>query len=150
MRRGLGWQLLEHPAHQGIQNWVRDLNRTYCAEPAMHQLDFSSEGFEWVDFHDADSSVIAFLRKSSTGDVSYWGWQTSPRCQGWVIGSAIPASGHWRELLNSDSKIYGGSGYGNFGGLDAAPVPSHGRNFSLSLTLPPLGIVYLKSEKADE
>ncbi len=148
--RSIGWQLLDYPTHQGIQNWVRDLNRMYCGEPAMHQLDFSPEGFEWIDFHDADSCVIAFLRKSSTGDgliLAAANFTPVPRV-GYRFG--VPVSGRWRELLNSDAKIYGGSGYGNLGGLDTAPVPSHGRNFSVSLTLPPLGIVFLKNEKAGE
>ncbi|MDR3569931.1 MAG: 1,4-alpha-glucan branching protein GlgB [Syntrophobacteraceae bacterium] len=145
--RSIAWRLLDNPAHQGIKNWVRDLNRMYCGEPAMHQRDFSPEGFEWVDFRDAETSVIAFLRKSATGGDLILGaanFTPVPRV-GYRFG--VPAPGRWRELLNSDSRIYGGSGYGNFGGLDAAPVPSHGRDFSLSLTLPPLGIVFFKSEK---
>ncbi|MDR3554587.1 MAG: 1,4-alpha-glucan branching protein GlgB [Syntrophobacteraceae bacterium] len=144
--RSLGWQLLEQPAHRGIQNWVRDLNRMYSDEPAMHQLDFSPQGFEWIDFRDADASIIAFLRKSSTGDgliLAAANFTPVPRV-GYRFG--VPAPGRWREILNSDAKMYGGSGYGNFGGLDAAPVPSHGHNFSVTLTLPPLGIVFFKNE----
>ncbi len=148
--RGLCWPLLENPAHRGIQNWVRDLNRTYCREPAMHQLDFSPEGFEWVDFRDADSSVIAFLRKPSTSGAGLIfaaaNFTPVPRV-GYRFG--VPAPGHWSEILNSDAKDYGGSGYGNFGGLEAAPVPSHGHPFSLSLTLPPLGMVFFKNENRD-
>ncbi len=148
--RSLAWQLLDHPSHRGVQSWVRDLNRLYRLEPAMHRLDFSSEGFEWVDFHDSDSSVIAFLRKSASGEATIFvaaNFTPVPRL-GYRFG--VPAPGRWRELLNSDAKVYGGSGYGNFGGIDAEPVPSHGRNFSLSLTLPPLGMVFLKNEKTGE
>jgi 1,4-alpha-glucan branching enzyme len=144
--RSIAWGLLDNPAHRGIQNWVRDLNRMYCAEPAMHQLDFSPQGFEWVDFRDADASVIAFLRKSAAGKSLILGaanFTPVPRV-GYRFG--VPAPGRWRELLNSDAKAYGGSGYGNFGGLDTAPVRSHGRDCSLSLTLPPLGIVFCKHE----
>jgi 1,4-alpha-glucan branching enzyme len=144
--QGLAWDLLEHPAHQGVQQWVQDLNRLYREEPAMHQLDFSGEGFEWIDFRDADSSVIAFLRKPATGNdfiMIAANFTPAPRTD---YRFGVPRAGCWRELLNSDSKTYGGSGYGNFGGMDAVPIPSHGHNYSLSLVLPPLGIVFLKSE----
>ncbi|HIJ69383.1 MAG TPA: 1,4-alpha-glucan branching protein GlgB, partial [Deltaproteobacteria bacterium] len=144
--QGLAWDLLEHPAHQGVQQWVQDLNRLYREEPAMHQLDFSGEGFEWIDFRDADSSVIAFLRKPATGNdfiMIAANFTPAPRTD---YRFGVPRAGCWRELLNSDSKTYGGSGYGNFGGMEAVPIPSHGHNYSLSLVLPPLGIVFLKSE----
>ncbi len=144
--KSLAWDLLEYPAHQGVQQWVQDLNRLYREEPAMHQLDFSGAGFEWIDFRDADSSVIAFLRKPATGDdliMIAANFTPAPRTD---YRFGVPRAGCWRELLNSDSKVYGGSGYGNFGGLDAVPIPSHGHNYSLSLVLPPLGIVFLKSE----
>ena len=144
--KSLSWELLDHNTHLGIKNWVRDLNRIYCGERALHELDFSPEGFEWIDFRDADSSVIAFLRKSSTGEgiiMAAANFTPAPRV-GYRFG--VPAPGRWREILNSDARVYGGSGYGNFGGVDAAPVPSHGRDFSISLTLPPLGIVFLKNE----
>jgi len=144
--QSLAWDLLEYPAHLGVQQWVRDLNRLYREEPAMHQLDFSGAGFEWIDFRDADSSVIAFLRKPATGGdliMIAANFTPAPRTD---YRFGVPRAGCWRELLNSDSKIYGGSGYGNFGGIDAVPIPSHGHNYSLSLVLPPLGIVFLKSE----
>jgi 1,4-alpha-glucan branching enzyme len=142
----LGWDLLDHPAHQGVQKWVQDLNRLYREEPAMHQLDFSGAGFEWIDFRDADSSVIAFLRKPATGgDLIMIAANATPVPRtNYRFG--VPRAGCWRELLNSDSKTYGGSGYGNFGGMDAVPIPSHGHNYSLSLILPPLGIVFLKND----
>jgi len=142
----LGWDLLDHPAHQGVQKWVQDLNRFYREEPAMHQLDFSGEGFEWIDFRDADSSIVAFLRKPATGgDLIMIAANCTPVPRtNYRFG--VPRAGCWRELLNSDSKTYGGSGYGNFGGIDAVPVPSHGHKYSLSLILPPLGIVFLKSD----
>ena len=144
--KSLAWDLLEYPAHQGVQQWVQDLNRLYREEPAMHQLDFSGAGFEWIDFRDADSSVIAFLRKPATGDdliMIAANFTPVPRTN---YRFGVPRAGCWREILNSDSKVYGGSGYGNFGGIDAVPIPSHGHNYSLSLVLPPLGIVFLKSE----
>ncbi|MGA2228524.1 MAG: alpha amylase C-terminal domain-containing protein, partial [Syntrophobacteraceae bacterium] len=144
------WDLLDHPAHQGIQKWVQDLNRLHREEPALHELDFSGEGFEWIDFRDADSSVLAFLRKpATTGEIIMVAANFTPVPRtNYRFG--VPRAGYWRELLCSDSKIYGGSGYGNLGGVDAVPVPSHGHNYSLSLVLPPLGIVFLKSEAPAE
>ncbi|MGO9020488.1 MAG: 1,4-alpha-glucan branching protein GlgB [Syntrophobacteraceae bacterium] len=144
--QSIAWDLLENPAHQGVQKWVQDLNRLYRDEPAMHQVDFSGAGFEWIDFRDADSSAVAFLRKPETGEdliMIAANFTPVPRTN---YRFGVPRAGHWREILNSDSKIYGGAGYGNLGGIDAVPVPSHGRNCSLSLNLPPLGIVFLKSE----
>ncbi len=144
--QSLDWDLLDHPAHQGVQKWVQDLNRLHREEPAMHELDFSGEGFEWIDFRDADSSVLAFLRKSATtGEIIMIAANFTPVPRtNYRFG--VPRAGYWRELLSSDAKIYGGSGYGNLGGMDAVPVPNHGHNYSLSLVLPPLGIVFLKCE----
>jgi 1,4-alpha-glucan branching enzyme len=146
--QSLAWHLLEHPEHQGVQTWVRDLNRFYRQEPALHQLDFSDAGFEWIDFRDADSSIIAFVRKAATTeDIIMVAANLTPVPRtSYRFG--VPRAGYWREILNSDAKIYGGSGYGNFGGMDALPVPSHGRDQSISLVLPPLGIVFLKNEAA--
>jgi len=144
--KSLDWNLLEYPPHQGMQQWVRDLNRFYRGEPAMHQVDFENQGFEWIDFRDADSSVLSWLRKGrSTKDivVAAANFTPVPR-EGYLTG--VPRGGFWREMLNSDSEIYGGGGLGNAGGLEAAPVPCHGRPWSLSLVLPPMGIVFLKSE----
>jgi len=142
----LDWHLLEYPLHQGIRNWVRDLNHLYKYEPALHELDFGLEGFEWIDCHDWEGSIISFLRKGKkTGDLFLvvCNFTPVPR-QNYRIG--IPQGGFWREVLNSDARTYGGSGYGNLGGLEASPVPSHGKFHSLSLTLPPLGIVFFKNE----
>jgi 1,4-alpha-glucan branching enzyme len=148
--KSLDWHLLECPSHQGIQQWVRDLNNFYRSEPAMHELDFSGLGFEWVDFHDADSSIIAFLRKAeTTNDLILVAANCTPVPRpSYRFG--VPRGGFWKEMLNSDSKIYGGSGYGNFGGVEAVPVRSHGRDHSVSLVLPPLGLVFLKSEMPGE
>ncbi len=144
--KSLDWNLLEFPPHQGIQRWVQDLNRLYRDEPAMHELDFSGQGYEWIDFRDADSSVIAFVRKAeSTDDLILVAANATPVPRlNYRFG--VPRAGHWKEMLNSDSKIYGGSGHGNFGGVETVPIPSHGRYDSLSLVLPPLGIVFLKNE----
>jgi 1,4-alpha-glucan branching enzyme len=140
----LDWHLLAYEPHRGVRNWVRDLNRLYRAEPALHELDFVPEGFEWVDFSDAQAGVISFLRKGkSAGDAILVACNMTPVTRlNYRIG--VPAEGYWRELLNSDAPAYGGSGQGNFGGADSSPVPWHAGNDSLSLTIPPLGILLMK------
>lgn len=148
--KSVDWHLLESPLNQGILSWVRDLNGFYRNEPALHELDFSGNGFEWIDFHDAESSVISFLRKGETTDdliMVAANLTPIPRLN---YRFGVPRAGHWKEMLNSDAKIYGGSGHGNFGGVDSVPIPCHGRFDSVSLVLPPLGIVFLKSEAPKE
>jgi len=142
----LHWHLLQYPFHQGLQKWVKDLNRLYREESSLHTLDFEREGFEWIDFHDADTGVVSFLRKGRPEAIAVLvvcNLTPVPR-HGYRIG--VPVGGRWRELLNSDAELYGGSGQGNFGGVGAEPIPTHGRPFSLSLTLPPLGILFLKPD----
>ena len=139
----LDWHLLDMPSHQGVQRWVCDLNRAYRAEAPLHVADCSAEGFEWIEPGDAGFSVISFLRRAPGGDsiVVACNFTPVPR-QNYRIG--VPLGGHWAELLNSDALYYGGSGQGNLGGIDAAPVASHGRFHSINVTLPPLGIVVFK------
>lgn len=142
---GLEWHVLEYPFHRGVQRWVKDLNHFYRSEPAMHEMDFSPEGFEWIDFHDWENSIVSFIRKSKDMDdvvLIICNLTPVPRYN-YRVG--VPQGGFWKEMLNSDAKIYEGSGHGNFGGVEAAPLPIHGRYHSLSLTLPPLGIVFLKN-----
>ncbi len=140
----LDWHLGQYGPHQGIQRWLRELNHLYRAEPALHQVDFGNEGFEWVDFHDWESSVISFLRKSHSGEVVLvvLNFTPVPRTN-YRVG--VPRGGWWRELLNSDAPEYGGSGLGNFGGVEASPVPAQGHYHSLTLTLPPLGVLFFKA-----
>jgi 1,4-alpha-glucan branching enzyme len=142
----LEWDLLAYAPHQGIQRWVRDLNRLYASEKALYQWDCEPAGFEWVDAGDAESSVISWIRKAP-GDEStilvVCNFTPVPRT-GYRLG--VPRGGMWREALNSDAAEYGGSGEGNAGGFAAEPVPSHGRPFSLNLTLPPLAICFFKNE----
>ncbi len=140
----LEWHVLRYPLHAGVQRWVRDLNRCYRDTPALHELDFSPEGFEWLDCNDAEASVIAFLRKPRSR-----GGETLVVCnftpvvrENYRVG--VPHGGLWRERLNSDAKEYGGSGQGNLGAVEAAPLASHGRFHSLSLKLPPLAVLYLQ------
>jgi 1,4-alpha-glucan branching enzyme len=142
----LDWHLLQYPLHQGVQKWVRDLNLCYRAEPAIYELDFGQEGFEWVDFRDWEESIISFLRRGRGADDIFLvvcNFTPVPR-RNYRVG--VPRGGFWKEVLNSDAGIYGGSGHGNFGGVEATPVPAHGKYHSLSLTLPPLGVLFLKSE----
>lgn len=142
----LEWDVLRYPFHRGLQRWVSDLNHRYRIEPVLYELDFNREGFEWIDFHDWENSVISFIRKGKTTNeviLVVANFTPLPRYD-YRLG--VPRSGFWREILNSDAEIYGGSGQGNLGGLDTTPILSHGRPHSLSLTLPPLGIIFLKGE----
>jgi len=144
--KSLDWHLLNYEPHQGVKRWVQDLNRVYRREPALYEQDFTPAGFEWIDCHDMDNSVISFLRKASNpDDVLLIVANFTPVVRlNYRVG--VPRGGFWKEILNSDATCYWGSGQGNLGGLDAVPVPSHGRPYSLSLTLPPLGIVFFKPE----
>ncbi len=142
--QSLEWHLLQYLPHQGLQRWVRDLNAFYRSQPALYEKDFTPEGFEWIDFKDADNSVISYLRKGVNPDdpvLVVCNFTPVPR-QGYRIG--VPREGFWREMLNSDAGEYGGSGWGNFGGIPADPIPSHGRLHSLSVSIPPLSIMIFK------
>jgi len=143
----LEWHLLQYAPHIGLQRWVQDLNRLYRGERALHELDCSPAGFEWIDCTDADSSTLSFIRTGqSTDDIVLIACNFTPVPRlNYRVGA--PKAGTWSEVLNSDAETYGGSGYGNMGGVEAAPVPIHGRPYSLNLILPPLAIVFLKSER---
>jgi 1,4-alpha-glucan branching enzyme len=142
----LEWNVLEYPQHQGIQKWVKDLNRFYRKEPVIHEIDFEPEGFEWIDCNDWEKSIISFIRRGeSVKDIVLVVCNFTPVPQyNYKVG--VPSGGFWREVLSSDAKEYGGSGYGNLGDVEATPIPSHGRDNSLSLNLPPIGILILKKE----
>ena len=142
----LEWHVLQYSSHQGVRKWVKDLNHLYRREPALHELDFSQDGFQWMDFHDWEGSIISFLRKGKSRDdfiLVACNLTPVPRYP-YRIG--VPRGGFWREILNSDATLYGGGGQGNLGGIEASPTPAHGRPYSLSLTLPPLGVLFFKSE----
>ncbi len=140
----LDWNVLDNPMNAGIKQWVKDLNHAYRSEPAFYQVDFSPEGFEWVDTHDWENSIISFLRKDRDGKGTVLVvCNFTPQARlNYRVG--VPQPGRWKEILNSDATLYGGSGHGNFGGFEAVPIPAQGRYHSLSLTLPPLGIIFLK------
>ena len=142
----LPWQLANDLPRRAHERWLTALNEAYRNEPALHALDCDPHGFEWIDTHDSDRSVISFLRKGPEGReliAVVCNFTPRPRYN-YRIG--VPRGGVWRELLNSDASEHGGSGHGNLGGVEAAPVPYHGRMHSLNLTLSPLGAVFLKSE----
>ncbi|MGQ9611864.1 1,4-alpha-glucan branching protein GlgB [Chloroflexus sp.] len=139
----LDWHLLMFPSHQGVQRLIGDLNRLYRTEPALHELDGDPRGFEWIDANDADASVYSFLRKSRSGEQILIVINATPVVrEDYRIG--VPVGGWWRELFNSDSEYYWGSGQGNAGGVMAEAIPTHGRDFSLRLRLPTLGALFLK------
>jgi 1,4-alpha-glucan branching enzyme len=141
----LDWELEEVEAHAGVERALADLNRLYRDEPALHALDWDPAGFEWIDANDADNSTMSFLRKDRTGDeliLCIFNFTPVPRSM-YRVG--VPRGGFWSEVFNSDASGYWGSGEGNLGGVEALPVPHHGRHHSLTITLPPLGAVFLKS-----
>jgi 1,4-alpha-glucan branching enzyme len=139
----LEWHVLRYPLHAGALRWMQDLNRLYRSTPALYQQDFTADGFEWIDCNNADQSVIVYLRKGRTpGDVALIACNFTPvPRENYRVGA--PRGGLWRERLNSDAIDYGGGGIGNFGAVEASPLPSHGQSHSLTLRLPPLAVVIL-------
>ena len=139
------WPALDDPNHAGVQRLMRDLNRVYASEPALHALDCEEAGFRWVVGDDRTNSVFAFRREGREGDPSVLvvaNMTPVPR-HGYRIG--VPTAGRWTEIINTDSGIYGGSNVGNGGGVETMPVESHGESQSLELELPPLGLVALRA-----
>jgi 1,4-alpha-glucan branching enzyme len=141
---GLDWHLLDWEPHCGVQRLVADLNRLYATQPALHEVDFDWRGFEWLDCHDADASVLSFLRRAKDpGDFVVVVCNFTPVLRhNYRIG--VPELGFYREVLNTDADTYGGGNIGNLGGLQAEPVAHLGRPYSLRLTLPPLAAIVLK------
>jgi 1,4-alpha-glucan branching enzyme len=141
----LDWQLLNFAPHAGAQRWVGDLNHFYRGEPALFEMDCDSRGFEWIDCNDSEGSVVSLLRKAKSGSDNVLvvaNFTPVPR-HNYRIGA--PKGGYWREMLNSDATIYGGSGQGNLGGVEASPVTLHGRPYSLTLAVPPLSVLFFKT-----
>jgi 1,4-alpha-glucan branching enzyme len=141
--RSLDWHLLQWDSHRGIQKLIIDLNRVFAAEPALHQVDFHWQGFEWIDCNDGDNSVLSFLRVGKNPDdlIVVVTNATPVVREGYIVG--VPRAGFYKEILNTDAARYGGSNVGNQGGQNAANDPRQGRPFSLCLTLPPLAALYL-------
>ncbi|AQT68455.1 1,4-alpha-glucan branching enzyme GlgB [Anaerohalosphaera lusitana] len=141
----LDWGLLDKDYHAKMKLWTGNLNWLYKSQAALHQRDFHTEGFEWIDFHDMEQSVISYLRYADDKDdclAVVCNFTPVPRYN-YRIG--VPKDGFWKEVMNSDAKEFGGSGQGNMGGVEASPAAFGGRfDHSLSITLPPLGIVAFK------
>jgi 1,4-alpha-glucan branching enzyme len=138
----LDWYTLDYPHHGGMQAWVRDLNTTLQAHTPLHEIDFEAAGFEWIDASDAAASVLSFLRKDrSGGEVLVVCNLTPVLREGYRVGASRP--GEWKVLLNSDDAVYWGSGAGSTGAVHTDDVPLHGRDQSLALDLPPLGVLFL-------
>jgi len=141
----LEWQLLRDPLHAGLHRWVSDLNQIYKREPALHELDCDPAGFEWIDCGDVEASVVSLMRKGRSSAciiVAVCNFTPVVR-ENYRVGA--PRGGIWQESLNSDSVLYGGSNVGSNGALTAEPIQQHGRPYSLTLTLPPLSILFLRS-----
>jgi 1,4-alpha-glucan branching enzyme len=137
------WELMKDPRHFELRRWVRDLNLFLASEPALYERDFDSGGFEWIDTSDSEESVISFVRNGKSKDVLLIVCNMTPVPRhSYRVG--VPGSGSWKEILNSDAKEYGGSGQGNFGGVDSVPVICNKKYNSVLLTLPPLGIVVFR------
>jgi 1,4-alpha-glucan branching enzyme len=144
--QALDWALADFPAHEGLSRLLADLNRLYREVPALHERDTDGRGFEWVEANDDEQSVLVFARHGSSPDkrvVVALNFTPVPRYD-YRVG--VEHGGRWRELLNTDAEVYGGSGVGNLGGVDADVWPWDGRPHSLALTLPPLGAVFLAPE----
>jgi 1,4-alpha-glucan branching enzyme len=141
--RSVDWHLLQYPEHRGIQDLVRELNRRYREEPALWERDFTHDGFRWIDLHDVDSNVLSFLRLSADGGrtlACVANFSAIPR-HGYRVG--LPRGGEWREILNTDAAELGGTGLGNAGAVWAEDQPWQGLGHSATLTLPPLGVLWL-------
>jgi 1,4-alpha-glucan branching enzyme len=136
----LDWNLLDYPRHAGIRRLVKDLNKLHRAIPALHDLDCGPDGFQWIDMDDVDNSVLSFVRKGANpGSIlAVFNFTPVPR-QNYRVG--VPKPGFWKEILNSDGSEYGGSGQGSLARGKAESVPWHGRNYSVSITLPPLAAI---------
>ncbi|MGR3179222.1 MAG: 1,4-alpha-glucan branching protein GlgB [Candidatus Anammoxibacter sp.] len=143
----LDWHLLEYQYHKSMQDWVKDLNHFYKDEAILYENDFEANGFEWIDIHDWEKSIISFIRKGKSPDeviLVICNFTPTPYYE-YRIG--VPLCGHWKEILNSDAEKYSGSGHLNSEVIESEPIPTHGRDYSVSLTIPPLGIILLKPTK---
>jgi 1,4-alpha-glucan branching enzyme len=144
--RNLDWDLLQHDSHRDIQRLIADLNKLYASQTALHEVDFNWQGFEWLDPNDADNSVLSFLRrgKDPANLLAVVVNATPVVREGYRVG--VPQPGFYGEILNTDAAVYGGSNVGNLGGVLAEPIAHRGRPYSITLTLPPLAVIFLKHQ----
>jgi 1,4-alpha-glucan branching enzyme len=143
--KSLNWHVLSNSFNAGLKKYVQDLNKFYRNEPAVYENDSDGKSFKWIDVNDIEKSIISFMRLDKSGNsiVAVCNFTPVPRYN-YKVG--IPNGGFWKEILNSDAKDYAGSGQGNMGMVEAAPVSFYGKfDYSLSVTLPPLAIVLFKS-----
>lgn len=143
---GLPWWLLEYPLHRGAQQLVKDLNAVQAEFPALYERDQDPAGFEWLIGDDSAHNTLSYVRRDATGDpvVVVVNFSAEP----WHdLRVPLPEGGSWLEVLNSDAPVYGGSGVGNLGRVHAEPLPHHGREHSVRLSVPPLGAVILVPER---
>jgi 1,4-alpha-glucan branching enzyme len=144
--RSLDWWLLDYPEHAGVRRLIQHVNWLYKSEPALWQLDDTYEGFEWIDFHDADNSVVAFMRKARAGAPLVFVVNATPVIrENYRVGA--PGEGFYQEILNTDAAAYGGSNVGNYGGVHAEAIPWQGQSHSIMLRLPPLAVSGFKRMK---
>src|SRR5690606_14452614 len=143
--RELDWPLLEQPDRAGLQHLVADLNRSYRLTPALWRLDSDPAGFEWIDANDATGNVFSFLRHDDAGQTlaCVANFSALPH-EDYRLG--LPSTGPWAEVINTDAEVYGGSGVGNLGRIEATATPWHGRPASATLRLPPLGALWLRPD----
>ena len=143
-RQGLDWNLLEYDMHKKLRNFVRDLNNLYTSEGALHEIDFSYDGFEWINCNDSSRSIVSFLRKGKRQkDMLVFVCNFTPVVYtNYKIG--VPFNTFYKEILNSDSELYGGGNAGNLGGLNAEPSQCCGMPCTLSITVPPLAVVIFR------
>ncbi|MBI5183888.1 MAG: 1,4-alpha-glucan branching protein GlgB [Nitrospinae bacterium] len=143
-KNSLDWHLLEYQPHQKLQTFLKDLNRVHKSEPSLYEIDFHHSGFEWIDCHDCDNSVLAFARKGKDQkNMLIFICNFTPICR-YNYRLAVPNSSIYKEILNSNAEIYGGNNIGNPGMFKPEPVPHYGKPFSIILTLPPLSVLILK------
>jgi 1,4-alpha-glucan branching enzyme len=143
--RSLEWHLCQYPDHEGVRRLVRDLNRLYLAEPILNSNDFNPQGFRWIAAHDTDANIIAYLRLDVHERVLFLvvcHLGGGDARHGYRVG--VPRRGLWKEVLNSNSEYYGGTGLGNGGARQADEVPVDGLSHSLALTLPPATTMIFK------
>jgi len=144
----LDWHLLKSSMHEGVQKLVRDLNVLYERCPQLHVHDCEPQGFQWVDCQDVDQSVLSYLRKDDSGEPILTVLNFTPVPRGhYIIG--VPKEGFWKEILNTDATAYGGSGMGNYGGVESTKMDAHSFNHAIQITLPPLGAVIFSRRQSE-
>jgi 1,4-alpha-glucan branching enzyme len=143
--KSLDWHLLEYASHKGLQCWLKSLNHLYVNEPALHENEFSPEGFEWIDCSDSQQCVLVLMRKGFDEKIIVaLNFTPVPR-HDYRIG--VPCEGAWKEILNSDAEEFGGGGIGSLQSVQSESIAWHGKPFSINLVLPPLAVIFLKCQK---